>query len=272
MNHLEAFLSDDAKRGRVWAGGRDRFRRSESAEGHGIAQLSDDKGRTWRTIYAQVAAMEGTVTWADEPKALTPAEALRALADGKCIGDSSNVYKMSDGESIKRWQPSTKNWCIDCPLMWHAFHIAPDPSQPAEHVAPPRGKPISEWKKSDCQYTGGNPYIGNSANPPRPAEPTKPPLKVGDRVRVVRNSFSACENTVGALGTVLRFNSTSDIDVRSDLDGISWCFDETDLEKIEAEPQVEHNNYCDRAGAYPRSHPCVRCQSDYLKRKQQEGK
>lgn len=39
-----------------------------------------------------------------------------------------------------------------------------------------------------------------------------------------------------------------------------------------AEPQVEHNNYCDKAGSYPRSHPCVRCQSDYLKRKQQEGK
>lgn len=136
VNNLEAFLSDDAKNGRVWTNGRDQFRRFESADAEGcdIAQLSDDNGRTWRTIYAQVAAMEGTVTWADEPKTLTPQEALRALMDGSRLtdrdGDKEIVFSAVNKCLVWRFKndllPSAGT------LDLSGLRIVPDPSQPAE--------------------------------------------------------------------------------------------------------------------------------------------
>ena len=122
-----------------------------------------------------------------------------------------------------------------------AWNIVPDPSQPAEPVAPPRGKPISEWKKSDCQYTGGNPYIGNSANPPRPAEPTKPPLKVGDRVKIVGVTPHARGRAVGLYGAIIAINHDKEsFEVLTDDGRDNWWFAPGDIEKNEAEPQVEY--------------------------------
>ena len=127
-------MSEDGKRGRVWTDGRDRFRRSESSEGHGIAELSDDNGRTWRTIYAQVAAMEGTVAWADEPKTLTPQEALRALADGKCIACNATPYRLGK-LGMEYWSPM-RRWVSNDfhfgEITGKTWRECPDPSQPSE--------------------------------------------------------------------------------------------------------------------------------------------
>lgn len=272
LTHLEAFCSDVAKRGRVWTDGTEEFMRDgEELWFRGTISRT----APWTRAGRQVAAMEGTVTWADEPKTLTPQEALRSLADGKCLKLDSLVYRLGtkgteywSGGEMPRWWPND----LLIGFLLNRATIAPDPSQPAEPTKPPlkvgdrvkrgpdypSGLPAHDHAGVVCKlhddgsclvswYDGGVTYPCRygldgkydiekiEAEPETPA----PSFKAGDRVRVVRNSFGACDNTVGALGTVLRFNSTSDIDVRSDLDGISWCFDETDLVLIEAEPQVE---------------------------------
>ena len=82
MMCLEAFLSDDAKRGREFTDGAVKYRRAGSVLQRCVPGGSCTPGGDWKDHPVQVAAMEGTVTWADEPKTLTPQEVLRALADG----------------------------------------------------------------------------------------------------------------------------------------------------------------------------------------------
>ena len=128
MNHLEAFLSDDGKRGREW----------RDADGLYFSRLADrlvashsGVPGTWSTSAVQVAAMEGECRWADEPKTLTPQEALRALADGKCVKGSRFIYKLVDKEicAFKPW-PYT-DW-FPTTYFYRECHVVPDPSQPAE--------------------------------------------------------------------------------------------------------------------------------------------
>ena len=77
--------------------------------------------------------MSDDVVWAaNEPKTLTPQEALRALADGKCVKSSRFIYKLvgeeicdfNDGR-VPIWSPVTY-------VYRDGSIIAPDPSQPAE--------------------------------------------------------------------------------------------------------------------------------------------
>lgn len=204
MTHLEAFTSEDAKRGRVWQDETDDFRRVCNR----LERRYRKGGRGWEQSDVQVASFDGVVTWADEPKTLTPAEALRALALGAVLQDEDVTVRVGDDGTFRG--PDERG--VDGPVTIHrlgGFRLVPDPSQPADYVH--AGKPIT---------------------------------KVRDDMR--------------------------DFDY-----GPLWpehAHTELPSERQPAEPQVEHNSYCDRAGAYPRSHPCVRCQSDYLKRKQQEGK
>lgn len=80
MTHLDAFCSDDAKRGRVWTcklGGRYRRASAEDQLGGVFGELDDieafagNKWTRWRPYTGQLLV---TVTWADEPKTLTPQE------------------------------------------------------------------------------------------------------------------------------------------------------------------------------------------------------
>lgn len=207
LTPIEAFTSDDGKRGRVWRGewmdGNAYFKRIDDD-----LWIMEDPSGPMRICDEQVAAMSGECRWADEPKTLTPAEALRALALGAVLQDEDVTVRVGDDGTFRG--PDERG--VDGPVTIHrlgGFRLVPDPSQPADYVH--AGKPIT---------------------------------KVRDDMR--------------------------DFDY-----GPLWpehAHTELPSERQPAEPQVEHNSYCDRAGAYPRSHPCVRCQSDYLKRKQQEGK
>lgn len=169
-----------------------------------------NKAEVLSKLRGLVAEIESTdrQAWADEPKTLTPQEALRALADGKVLIDKDLLWKLG-GDGCIYTKYGSAPW-EECPSQsFNDWHVVPDPSQPADYVH--AGKPIT---------------------------------KVRDDMR--------------------------DFDY-----GPLWpehAHTELPSERQPAEPQVEHNSYCDRAGAYPRIHPCVRCQSDYLKRKQQEGK
>lgn len=127
MNHIEAFLSDDAKRGRVWTDSDGEYMRR--ANGDYMHRV--DKHDEWCALRQQVAAMEGTVTWADEPKTLTPQEALRALADGKCVQSSRFIYRLVDRE-ICAFNPGRTPVWFPTTYFYRECHVVPDPSQPAE--------------------------------------------------------------------------------------------------------------------------------------------
>lgn len=72
MTHLQAFTSEDAKRGRVWQDETDDFRRVCNR----LERRYRKGGRGWEQSDVQVASFDGVVTWADEPKTLTLAEAV----------------------------------------------------------------------------------------------------------------------------------------------------------------------------------------------------
>lgn len=204
LTHLEAFCSDDAKRGRVWTDGEYTFRR----KGDWLFRSYETRGRTFEEeISAQVAVMEGEVRWTDEPKTLTPQEALRALADGECLQDDDvTVWVGFDGT----FRGPNKDG-VDGPVTIHrlaGFRIAPA-HEPA---------------------------------PSQPAAPTKPTLKVGDRVRGLAGAGAS---KTGAIGSVImpdyepgwaqvKWNNGFISEYRYGADG------KYDIEKIEAEPQVEY--------------------------------
>ena len=128
MNHLEAFLSDDAKDGRVWLSSMNdsQWRRFEN-----FLQYKPRGGHDWKICDGQVAAMLGECRWADEPKTLTPQEALRALADGKVLRDEDvTVFVGFDGT----FRGPNKDG-VEGPVTIHrigGFRIVDAPSQPAE--------------------------------------------------------------------------------------------------------------------------------------------
>lgn len=214
LTHLQAFCSPDAKRGRLWTDGQYHYRRY----GDGMERKSTISLDRWFGVTQQVAAMAGDVTWAydDEPKTLTPQEALRALADGKCISASdhlceSSVIRLSEKFGMVCW---TRDYHRDvgyrCDWFWDVtsvsalvgYHIVPDPSQPAE--------------------------------------PPKPPLKVGDRVK--RSIDIDDADYKAPFGTVEWCDGGPRVHIK--WDGADYptahSFAEEGIEKIEAEPQVEY--------------------------------
>lgn len=191
LTHLEAFLSDDGKRGREWKDERGRrFRRN--GEHLSICTIGD----IWTMTYGQAAAMSGECRWADEPKLLTPQEALRALEDGKCIEKDGIVYKIGQAGNFLSWYRTGRDtyaWKSLAISGLAAFRIVPDPSQPAE--------------------------------------PIKPPLKVGDRVKDTRVRSRS--------GTVVGLcNDDRLVKVNYDDIGVINGSQVEYLEKIEAEPQL----------------------------------
>lgn len=127
MTHLDAFTSDDAKRGRVWQDETDDFRRVCNR----LERRYRKGGRGWEQSDVQVASFDGVVTWADEPKTLTPQEALRALADGKVLIDKDLLWKLG-GDGCIYTKYGSAPW-EECPSQsFNDWHVVPDPSQPAE--------------------------------------------------------------------------------------------------------------------------------------------
>lgn len=130
LTPLEAFMSDDAKRGRVWADGEYEYKRTGDSLVH---RGGSEPDWPWVACVTQVAAMEGTVTWADEPKAPTPQEALQALVDGKVViaigcGRKYKLRLCEDGCLVGAGEARGNYFIIDL----NDAKIAPDPSQPAE--------------------------------------------------------------------------------------------------------------------------------------------
>lgn len=130
MTHLEAFLSDDAKNGRVWTDGCSNYKRHYSQ-----LWIDAHKDGAWKFYDEQVAAMDDNVTWlANEPKTLTPQEALRALADGKCIACSATPYRLGR-LGMEYWSPMQRWVSNDFhfgEITGRTWRECSDPSQPAE--------------------------------------------------------------------------------------------------------------------------------------------
>lgn len=194
MTHLEAFCSNDAKRGREWKDGDGSMYRRD---GVFLEVYNTIKGR-WETYARQAAATDWQVTWADEPKALTPQEALRALADGECVAckSSGRIFRMTFG-GFQYWRLDDKRWSDTGISGRLSGFVVPDPSQPAELA--------------------------------------KPPLKVGDRVKV--------RGRGDAVHEIWAVYPSGRVNLLSDDDDETAIFGPDDIEKIEeaapAEPQVE---------------------------------
>lgn len=127
MNHLEAFMSEDGKLEREWTDGCSRYKRQ-----YDQLWIDAHADGNWRFCDEQVAAMDDKVTWADEPKALTPQEALRALADGKIIKLLRNrcMYRMEPHGLVSKIGGG--EWSLDNIGFDEPFVVCDDPSQPAE--------------------------------------------------------------------------------------------------------------------------------------------
>lgn len=106
MNHLEAFTSEDGKRGREWTSEdyNDRYRRN----GDELQVFIDNK---WSVSHIKFdAAMKHKVRWADEPKTLTPGNyIMRMKPDGlfdiQC-GDGTWCDARELGVVIEQIRPS----------------------------------------------------------------------------------------------------------------------------------------------------------------------
>ena len=137
-------MSEDGRRGREWREYNHTYRRNDRCLERRLDSSSD-----WKDVLFQVAAMENSeCTWADEPKTLTPAEALRALADGKCIDRRGWTVRVTADGFTRCWNKSGEGkwYGTECPYSFVGFHVVPDPSQPAE--------PQVEYPKSSCSCMG----------------------------------------------------------------------------------------------------------------------
>lgn len=92
LTHLEAFMSDDAKRGRVWT---DSEFLTEYRRLRDVLQCRvPGQNNLWFNSESQVVTKLGGCRWADEPKTLTPQGALLALADGKVLRSSDLLLRL----------------------------------------------------------------------------------------------------------------------------------------------------------------------------------
>lgn len=93
MTHLQAFKSDDAKRGRIW--------RDE----HGILYRRDGAHLStcriediWTATYEQVASMEGVCSWENE---ISIFDAMRALISGFVLVGHRGWRVRLNGENLE---------------------------------------------------------------------------------------------------------------------------------------------------------------------------
>lgn len=224
LTHLEAFCSDVAKRGRVWTDGTEEFMRAGKE-----LWFRGTISRTapWTRAGRQVAAMEGTVTWADEPKTLTPQEMVAAIGD--ILGDNGCDCDCECGSPPRECTHDVEQClaCKICDVIQPQFARA-KPSQPAEPLS------IYEARRQERRAAAG---LGK-------AEPTKPPLKVGDRVKrgpdypsglpAHDHAGVVCKLHDDGSCLVSWYDGGVTYPCRYGLDG------KYDIEKIEAEPQVEY--------------------------------
>lgn len=199
-----------------------------------------------RALIAEVES--SSEPWADEPKTLTPAEALRALADGKCVQSSRFIYKLVGKEICNYNAGRTPEWFTASYIYRSECHIVPDPSQPAEPQlehngycdkagAYPRSHPCvkcqSDYLKREQASVMSSRGL-SSAVDEQPAEHAKPPLKVGDRVRRKWPPFS-----IGRVIAIDFSKGDEAIQVQWD-DGVGAYPNDSGLVPVEAEPQVEY--------------------------------
>lgn len=128
MTHLEAFLSDDGKRGRIWKGSDGEYMR----RANGDYMYRADKDDEWGALRQQVASAEGTVTWADEPKTLTPQKMVDAIGD--IIGDNGCDCDCECGNPRRECICEDVEPCLACKIcdVIQPQFARVRPSQPAE--------------------------------------------------------------------------------------------------------------------------------------------
>lgn len=149
MNHLEAFMSDDAKRGRVWT---DKlgllYRRVYD---HVECKDKDRPTDQWVASNRQLSAVTYSATWADEPKTLTPQEVLHALADGKCISNGSRVMKLTPGGTLVSWRERHGDWQYSPTGSFDSYYVAPHPFEKSTKTERPQRDHHGAFSPSECE-------------------------------------------------------------------------------------------------------------------------
>lgn len=204
-----------------------------------------NKTDTLRRLRGLVDEIEASrQPWADEPKTLTPAEAFSALSDGLCLSQSNKLYESSviklDAEhGLVCWTREYHDdigyrgrWFWDATSISGAvgYHVVPDPSQPADESAyapaPTREELRAEAKRIKRQ---------EEEKLRLEQQPTKPPLKVGDRVK--RRWYATKD-----VGRVIEIDFTKGdeaIQIQWN-EGVGAYPNDANLILVEAEPQVEY--------------------------------
>lgn len=169
--------------------------------------------------------MEGEVHWADEPKALKPATALEVATH------------LGSGGAVK---------------VGHLFVRLRDSGPEV------LDKKTGRWDA--YAYLGANQLLCSAitTDPSQPAESAKPPLKVGDRVKV--------RGRGDAVHEIWAVYPSGRVNLLSDDDDETAIFGPDDIEKIEeaapAEPQVEFPLNYGQALVALHDGKTVNCESD----------
>lgn len=218
MKHLEAFKSSDAVSGRVWTDGLRDFRRvGDRLESRYNSNYDGPSQHTyWLEMAVQVVAMNGDVRWVDQ---VSMAIAFRALADGDTLIGERGFKIRLNGERIERFNGAA--WSDDDGDA--IFDYAP-------------------WKiDTDASISQGDePQLNVHIPAPMQtieikADPSRPPLEIGDRVRVAGNSLLANGELLGSLGTIQAIKGDGDVMLFCDFDKKLWWFASGDLEKVDSE-------------------------------------
>lgn len=148
MTHLHAFLDEYAVAGRMWSDGVYFYNRKNNMIQRKLPQI----GSNWEQVDAAQLDASASVAWADEPKTLTPQEALLALADGKCLRTKDGeFFLMREGGRIATFAMTYNgSGFVDASIGdLSGCVIVPDPSQPAEqheHIYQARSLSFNEPK------------------------------------------------------------------------------------------------------------------------------
>lgn len=194
MTHLEAFMSEDGRRGREWREYNHTYRRNDRC-----LERRPDSSSDWKDVLFQVAAMENSeCTWVDEPKTLTPgAHAVAAhLGRNGVVRITGHDYRLRDaGVEVLRGTGWYKYDGVLADDLLRA-EIVPDPSQPAEPVtyaeALSNAMDMPSYVKAEPQrdWNPFGPYEDTPADIQRDIETERGHAKAESRVEYPKSSCS----------------------------------------------------------------------------------
>ncbi len=128
--HLDMFMSQDAKDGRIWTDGQDCYKRMNDD-----LWIREAGCEGWRIYTEQVVTMDGHCEWLGDVNTLSTEDSLRAIADGKCIGNGRRIFKLAEDGQFVRWdevEPGEFGWIFAVLRDLQGFQVVIDPSHRIE--------------------------------------------------------------------------------------------------------------------------------------------